>query len=175
MWLSHFGKKLRFNVLPAELISPLPYIGHSEIRQEKNTSILSIIISVSLIYAPAGTAALLWSWSHPHYQLPYIFLLFSPAQYSYHTRSLSLSLAENSLGNRSENCRLPLVTKSCLASVKAEHCDVQNMTSVCLAVSLREIDASATQARLWGKCVLPWAVSVSAPCFTWLGYAELSA
>ncbi len=49
----------------------------------------------------------------------------------------ALSLAENSLGNRSENCRLSLVTKSCLASVKAEHCDVQNMTSVCLAVSLQ--------------------------------------
>lgn len=55
----------------------------------KNTSILSIIICVSLIYAPAGTAALLRSWSNTHYQLPYIFLLFLPAQYSYHTRSLS--------------------------------------------------------------------------------------
>lgn len=37
----------------------------------------------------------------------------------------SLSLAENSLGNRSENCRLSPVTKSYLALVKAENCDVQ--------------------------------------------------
>lgn len=36
----------------------------------------------------------------------------------------ALSLAENSLGNRSQNCRLSLATKSSLASVKAEHCDV---------------------------------------------------
>lgn len=46
----------------------------------------------------------------------------------------ALSLAENSLGNRSEKCRP--VKRSCLASVKAEHCDVRDMTSVCLAVSL---------------------------------------
>lgn len=57
----------------------------------------------------------------------------------------TLSLAENSLGNRSENCRLSLVTKSCLASVKAEHCDDIRVFSC----------VSATQASLWGKCVLP--------------------
>lgn len=56
---------------------------------------------------------------------------------------------------------------------KAEHCDVQNMTSVCLAVSMEKIAACATQASLWGMCI-----TVSSFCAlrsSGLRYAKLSA
>lgn len=145
MWLSCFSMKLHFSVLP------LPYTGFNR----KKTKHFHLINNN------------LWAWFMPPQVLLHrrghdLILTSSSCTFSswshllniHITHTHTVSLGENSLGNRSENCSLLLVTKSCLTSVTADYCDVRNMTSVCLAVSLLQIAASATQARPWGEACI---------------------
>lgn len=141
------------------LSSPFTLITVSPNRK-KNISILSILITVSLIYAPAGTSRDLILTTSAS-----TFSYSQSAQYSYHTHRQKTHWE---IGCRSVDfCWLQLSAQRQLLST------VQNMTRVFSSVSVRDY-CVCMQASLWEKCVSPWAVSVSVLWFTRLGYAKLS-
>lgn len=141
--------------LSAEFISPLPYTGHAESSGKKKIHLINNYLCESDLCSSRCRGQDLIPTTHSP--------AFSPCSHL-----LSIPITQTRLWwktpweNRSKNGGLFLGTKRCLASLKAKHCDVLNMTCVCLVVFLQH------KLKPMGE------VCIAQSSFASLGYAALN-